>query len=111
MKANEFVKKHGLNKAKVLLSTQGKTIANLKSEFTADQLKEYQGYIVSGDLMSLVELKRLVESHELVEFYGGLDKAKIRCYPAKHVTMESYHNLKQAIADVESCMEVSSESN
>ena len=40
MKANEFFKKHGLNKAKALLSTQDKTIANLKSEFTAEQLKE-----------------------------------------------------------------------
>ena len=76
MKANEFVKKHGLNKAKVLLSTQGKTISNLKSEYTAEQLKEYQGYIVSGDLMSFVELKRLVESHELVGSYGGLDLAR-----------------------------------
>ena len=76
MKANEFVKKHGLNKAKVLLSTQGKTIANLKSEYTAERLKEYQGYIVSDDLMSFVELKRLVESHELVGRYGTVDEAK-----------------------------------
>ena len=100
MKANEFVKKHGLNKAKVLLSTQGKTIANLKSEFTAEQLKEYQGYIVSGDLMSLAELKRLVESHELVGRYGTADEAK------EYLTMlrmDSYDELKQAIADVESC--------
>ena len=101
MKANEFVKKHGLNKAKVLLSTQGKTIANLKSEFTADQLKEYQGYIVSGDLMSLVELKRLVESHELVENWGGLDDAKFALQLVRYP-----ERLKQAIADVESCMEV-----
>ena len=106
MKANEFVKKHGLNKAKVLLSTQGKTIANLKSEYTAEQLKEYQGYIVSDDLMSLVELKRLVESHELVENWGGLDDAKFALQLVRYP-----ERLKQAIADVESCMEVSSESN
>lgn len=110
MKANEFVKKHGLNKAKVLLSTQGKTIANLKSEYTVEQLKEYQGYIVSDDLMSLVELKRLVESHELVKEHGSIDRAKMyaeRPYTAPEVV----DRLKQAIADVESCMEVSSESN
>ena len=106
MKANEFVKKHGLNKAKVLLSTQGKTIANLKSEYTAEQLKEYQGYIVSDDLMSLVELRRLVESHELVENWGGLDDAKFALQLVRYP-----ERLKQAIADVESCMEVSSESN
>ena len=98
MKANEFFKKHGLNKAKALLSTQGKTIANLKSEFTAEQLKEYQGYIVSGDLMSLVELKRLVESHELVENWGGLDDAKFALQLVRYP-----ERLKQAIADVESC--------
>ena len=39
-----------------------------------------------------------------VKSYGGLDKAKLRCYPTKHLTMESYHTLKQAIIDVESCL-------
>ena len=122
MKANEFVKKHGLNKAKVLLSTQGKTIANLKSEYTAEQLREYQGYIVSNDLMSLVELKRLVESHELVETWklpeddeNGLDGATLylECYAFYSTDEEKakLDRLAQAIADVESCMEVSSESN
>lgn len=98
MRANEFVKKHGLNKAKVLLSTQGKTIANLKSEYTEEQLKEYQGYIVSGDLMSFVELKRLVKSHELVASWGGLSDAKVAVKVSRH---KKY--LKRAIADVESC--------
>ncbi|UNT61068.1 hypothetical protein [Acinetobacter towneri] len=102
MKANEFVKKFGVNKAKALLSTQGKTIANLKSEYAAEQLKEYQGYIVSDDLMSLVELKRLVESHELVEKFGGLAEAKkIANNP---LAIFNTMPLKQAIADVESCL-------
>ena len=108
MKANEFVKKYGLNKAKVLLSTQGKTIANLKSEHTAEQLKEYQGYIVSDDLMSLVELKRLVESHELVIEHGSIDRAKMYA-ESIYTAPEVVERLKQAIADVESCMEVTNE--
>ena len=103
MKAKEFVKDFGIEKAKLLLSTHGKTITELKGEYTAKQLKEYQGYIVSCDLMSFVELKHLVDSHEWVDSYGGLEKAKLRCYPAKHLTMESYHKLKQAILDVEIC--------
>lgn len=111
MKANEFFKKHGLNKAKVLLSTQGKTITELKDEYTSAQLKEYQGYIVSGDLMSLVELKRLVESYELVEKFGGLDKAKFKVKLNNAAMLETSKHLKQAIADVESCMDVSNESN
>lgn len=107
MKASEFVKNHGLNKAKVLLSTQGKTIANLKSEYAAEQLKEYQGYIVSDDLMSFVELKRLVESHELVEKYknrhGGI-RFRIRWGMYRYGDTQQFNDrLKQAIADVESC--------
>ena len=102
MKANEFVKKHGLNKAKVLLSTQGKTIANLKSEYTAEQLKEYQGYIVSNDLMSLVDLKRLIESHELVKEHGSIVRAKMYA-ESIYTAPEVVDRLKKAIADVESC--------
>ena len=91
MKANEFVKKFGLDLAKL-------DVRAVKSGFIKrESLVEHYGFDILDDL------KRLVESHELVELYGGLDKAKLRCYPAKHVTMESYHNLKQAIADVESC--------
>lgn len=54
-------------------------------------------------LFDLLYIKGIIESHAMVESYGGLEKAKIRCYPAKHLTMESYHQLKQAILDVESC--------
>ena len=107
MKANEFVKKHGLNKAKVLLSTQGKTIANLKSEYTAEQLKEYQGYIVSDDLMSLVELKRLVESHELIKKdFESVEMAEYEYMISASYNEPYWVRVKQAIADVESCMEV-----
>lgn len=57
-------------------------------------------------LFELIDIKRLVESHELVEKLGGLDEAKI--YVPDGYKSE---RLKQAIADVKSCMEVSSESN
>ena len=52
------------------------------------------------------QLKRLVESHELVENWGGLDDAKFALQLVRYP-----ERLKQAIADVESCLEVSSESN
>ena len=54
------------------------------------------------------QLKQLVKSHELVGRYGTADEAK-EYLPM--LRMDSYDELKQAIADVESCMEVSSESN
>ena len=68
------------------------------------------------------QLKQLVKSHELVKSRGGLDAAKHELILLqKHlnntfgyvtiITSEKIENLKQAIADVESCMGVSSESN
>ena len=52
------------------------------------------------------QLKQLVESHELVENWGGLDDAKFALQLVRYP-----ERLKHAITDVESCMEVSSESN
>ena len=101
MKANEFVKKYGWDKARLLLSTQGKTIEVLKDEYNPSQLKEFQRYIVSDRLMNLDKLKRLVESFELVERYGTADEAK-EYLPM--LRMDSYDELKQAIEDVESCL-------
>ena len=75
MKANEFFKAMGLDAVK--------------------------GFIKNGNIRTPeteLELKRLVESHELVDKVGGLDEAKIYVpdgYKSKR--------LKQAIADVESC--------
>lgn len=84
MKANEFIKKHGWEYAKHILTDDAPLVMDL----------------------NYTNLKRLVESHELVEKLGGLDEAKI--YVPDGYKSE---RLKQAIADVESCMEVSSESN
>ena len=117
MKANEFVKKFGWDKAGLLLSTQGKTIESLKVEYTSSQLKEFQRYIVSDRLMNLDKLKHLVESHELVEKHGGLISArKYIKFLRSSVDIGLYHGLddvdckteipliEQAIKDVESCL-------
>ena len=89
MKANEFVKKFGLEKCKELL----------KKAEGCDGIRAYSEYVLYADL------KRLVESHELVEKVGGIDRVKLRRYSAKYLAMGFYHRLKQATADVESCME------
>ena len=96
-KAVEFVKKYGIDKAKELVSSIINTIS-------------VNGYVCDpcfitddGEYVGYNDLKRYVDSYELVESYGGLEKAKLRCYPAKHLTMESYYKLKQAISDVEEC--------
>ena len=86
MKANEFVKENGIEKCKRIL----------------DDLTD-QGH--NGDFYK--ELKRLVESHELVDVEGGIDQVKDTfSFAFKHGADELTEygkRLKQAIADVESC--------
>ena len=105
MKPDEFVKKYGWEVAKEI-SKKGLT---MKSAYFDTQKHEFfNGTPVRvGIDVKRVDfinnLKRLVESHELVDSLGGLDEAKKRCYPTKHLTMDSFYKLKQAVVDVESC--------
>ena len=84
MRANEFVKKFGWGEATAFLSLDSDVEIVYTESFFDD-------------------LKRLVESHKLVESYGGLDAAE------KHVERTAFKlsfqiiALKKAIADVESC--------
>ena len=102
MKANEFIKKSGINKAKKGL------------KLCIDSGKEL--HVIHGGKIDLDDLKRLVESHELVESYKGLHCAKnTLCLLQSSMEIGLYHGmdgvdaateiprLKQAIADVESC--------
>lgn len=83
MRANEFVRKYGLDEATAFLSLD----SDVEIIYTASFFDD---------------LKRLVESHELVGSKGGLDVARN--------IVKSQHNLYtdmrlvQAIADVESCL-------
>ena len=52
------------------------------------------------------DLKRLVESHELVVDYYGLTRAKEHA-ESNYTAPETKDALKQAITDVEACKEVS----
>ena len=88
MKANEFIKKFGLEYAKHILNEDSVILVDL----------------------DYAHLKRLVESHELVKEHGNLERAK-EYANSPYTAPEVKERLKQAIADVESCMEVLSESN
>ena len=87
MKAVEFIKKYGLDVAK----------------HKVDELKIIESM---GDKLSIEDkkLKSLVESHELIERVGGLDKAKVELDSTDYTSEQDfYENLKQAISDVENC--------
>ena len=90
MKANEFVKKFGWDAAK----------------HKADELKIIESM---GDKLSFEDenLKRLVESHELVESYGSLSNAKTELKKLSILRWidPKTERLREAIADVESCIE------
>lgn len=86
--AVEFLKKYGINDAKQLVSMGCGTCE-----------------IDDGILFHTSDLKRLIESHELVESYGGLEDAKKelqRQSILRWVNPET-EILRSAIADVESC--------
>ena len=88
MKANEFVKRFGLERAKQFVN--------------ADHTAHALVFATTG--VSFIDLKRLVESWELVEKLGGLESAKIELKSVDYNSEKDfYDNLKQAIADVESC--------
>ena len=88
MKANEFVKLVGWGRAKQHIKAMD--IQNWHNDFYNN-------------------LKRLIESHDLVEAEGGIDEVKHTFnFASKHGADELTEHgkrLKQAIADVESCME------
>ena len=84
MEANEFLRDNGIVKCSRIvedLSEQG-----VDSDFTKD-------------------LKHLVESHELVESYGGLESAKkfVGSEYRKLSQPKTYNRLCEAILEVENC--------
>lgn len=83
MQANEFIKKWGIERARreiILLGTEA---------------------VITSDQAWVDELKRLVESHDLVESFGCVEMAKR--YLDENLECEDSKTLRQAIADVESC--------
>ena len=75
MKANEFFKKVGVDAVRSYLAAYEDDLTN--------------------------DLKRLVEVHDLVESFGGVEMAKR--YLDENLECEDSKTLRQAIADVESC--------
>ena len=88
MKANEFIKKYGIEYAIKFL--------NYDASIAEDRCVL--------DFGEHYYLRRLVESHELVDAVGGMDKAKLllRMRIAAEL-YDSAHEIEQAILDVESC--------
>lgn len=93
MKANEFVKKFGWDVA-TKLSEEMRGI----TESVADG-------VAGWGQSEWDKLKRLIESHDLVESYGSLESAKkfVGSEYRKLSQPKTYNLLCEAILDVESC--------
>ena len=89
MKANKFVEKFGGDAAKEALT------------LACDKL-EHVNYENHAVLIS--DLKRIVESHELVESCGGLQSVGEKLTHGMYESRAVIERLKQAITDVESCL-------
>ena len=107
MKANEFVKKFGWEDAKICL---------LNCASPQDKWFMRQGALICDQ--DFDDLKRIVESHELVERLGGIETMRIMqkqmvlnslkdgmniSFDGEFVGTFSFDQLEQAILDVESC--------
>lgn len=79
VKANEFFKKVGIDAVRSYLAAYEDDLTN--------------------------DLKRLVESHELVEWHGGLKYAKsyFERNSKEYPNAKGWDKLAEAISDVESC--------
>ena len=96
MKANEFVKKYGWDRAKEILDS-------VKIKISFDGRVCNPCFITEdGDYVSCSELEPFVESYELVEEYNGLFEAKELIRVSPKLTSE-LRVLAVAIAYVESC--------
>lgn len=99
MKANEFVKKFGWEHSKYIAE---KWYNPHKSFDTKTYHTTY--YRDNSGETSLVELKRLIESHELIiKDFESIEIAKYEYMVSGSYSDPYWIQVKQAIADVESC--------
>ena len=107
MKANEFIKEHGLSSFKAaILCPQFKRygyaiLYSDEVDFSNNFIDKHADYMFKTS-----DIKRLVDSHELVKDYYGLTRAK-EYAESNYTAPEIKDALKQAIADVEACKGVS----
>lgn len=87
MKANEFIKKFGYCKADYILRNYTpKSVISMGD----------------GENIDIFELCKLLESKELIRKVGGMKRLKKKIH--KYQDEKFKKRLKQAIADVESCL-------
>ncbi|MCM1934603.1 hypothetical protein NCY59_03525 [Acinetobacter radioresistens] len=108
MKATEFVKKHGWSETqRIIQDYPSHTHVTSDARMFINEhfcIEEIKHQLVG--LVKICELKRLVESHELVKYLGGYERTRARLKMARKngTTFGADHlRWEKAIADVEAC--------
>ncbi|MHA3117293.1 hypothetical protein E0H86_07350 [Acinetobacter sp. ANC 4635] len=102
MKANEFVKNFGWDEARIFTNSYA---GDIDTAFKFLKVKDKSIQMNDGSIeydFHIDDLKRLVESHELVFEHGSIDRAR-KYADSPYTAPEIKVVLDQAIADVESC--------
>lgn len=107
MKANELVKKHGFQYSRNLIRDYPNHthVTNDGRMFINENMCAPHIKVQLSELVKIDDLKRLVESYELVQSYSSLKDAK-KALSKKSILRwinPETELLRQAIADVESC--------
>lgn len=119
MKANEFVKKHGIDKSKFIASKyfNYSHVTDDARMLIDEKNCKYEIKIQLHELLRIDEIKRLIESYELVEIHGFENSKEIVANAPSDDHFYSWTlgnsgvrdktvnigELRKAIADVESC--------
>ena len=107
MKANEFVKKFGLEEAaEIVQGTPSKYMECYHSSVCWDTntYKYSDRFKPRNSLVNIADLKRLIESYEFINERGGLEHVKNLIATKLHwFDVDAIIKTNQAIADVESC--------
>lgn len=118
MRAEQFIKDHGVEKAKEVVEGAPKYATHFELGVDGVFYFKYFGFswfcfgsqglintymddYETCHLIDLLILKRLVESVDLVNFYGGFNKARMLSCDEFYDEV-NYYDLQKAIADYES---------
>lgn len=99
MSAIKFIKEHGVDKAREVVDGQKDTVAPNLFKYFSPSLNDYHMLNIESNVR-ISELKRLVESVDLVKRYGGIAEVKT-LHQDEFWSERVFERLKQAIADYE----------
>lgn len=119
MKANEFIKEQGLEKAKSILNCKPKYaqrylfgmyfkqgVCTWWWSGEVNKWLQYEKHIYSGSkfehAVDLKDLKTAVEAHEIINSYGGLDAAIANINNRKELGLYVNYDLNLAVKVVQS---------